>query len=150
MNDDTLKEKEDFLYAWLVVYREARGEPIGAQIAVVQTLLNRAARPKWWGKTIAECAVKAWQYSSMTDPHDPQLSRAWPTLGTEAGLGTARVADEVLRGAVANPMPGADSYYDDSIAAPAWTVGARFCGKIGKLNFYDVDHDFEAPVTGHV
>jgi spore germination cell wall hydrolase CwlJ-like protein len=147
---DSLQDKEDFSYAWIVAYREARGEPMPAQAAVVYTLLNRAQRPKWWGHSIGECAVKAWQYSSMTDPRDPQLSKAWPTLSTPAGLATARVADEVLRGAVANPFPGADSYYDDSITAPNWTVGARFCGKLGKLNFYDVDHDYEAPVTGHV
>lgn len=142
MNDE-LQHQEDFLYAWLVVYREARGEPMSAQAAVVHVLVSRAARPSWWGKSIASCAVKKFQFSSLTDPRDPQLATAWPTLETKDGLATARVADGVLRGTVANPFPGADSYYDDSIPAPAWTKGARFCGKLGRLKFYDVDQDHE-------
>ena len=150
MIESELQHAEDLLYAWLVDYREARGEIMAAQIAVVYTLINRRDRQSWFGKTIAECAVKAWQYSSLTDPRDPQLSKAWPTLLTPAGLSCMRVADEVLRGTVSNPFPGADSYHDDSIAPPAWTKAARFCGKIGRLSFYDVDHDYEKAVTGHV
>lgn len=133
------------MYAWLVAYREARGEQLAGQVAVVYVLVTRAARRSWYGGTIAECATKKLQFSSLTDPKDPQLAKAWPTLSTPEGLATARAADEVLRGAVGNPFPGADHYHDISIPSPDWTKGAKFCGQTGRLRFYDVDQDTEAP-----
>jgi N-acetylmuramoyl-L-alanine amidase len=137
-------------YLGLVVYREARGEIMAARVAVAYTVMNRAARPKWWGSTIQSVIFKKWQYSSMTDPNDPQVKlHTLPTTDDPAFLECLTTACEVLGGVTGNPVPGADSYYDDSIAAPNWTAGARFVAKIGKLNFYDVDHDYEAPVTGH-
>lgn len=134
-------------YLALVAWREARGESQDAQVAVAWSVMNRVARPKWWGKTISQVVGKAWQYSSMTNPNDPQATRAWP-LDTDPSWQLALgVAKAVLEGTVENPLPGADSYYDTSILAPSWTTGARFCGQIGKLRFFDVDHDFEAPAV---
>ena len=138
------KEICDTFYLALVVYREARGETLAAKVAVAHTVLNRVAKPKWWGKTIDEVITKKWQYSSLTDPKDPQLVK-WPLLSDPAWQSCLQCAIEVLRGALGHPLKGADSYYDDSIAAPAWTTSARYCGKIGRLNFYDVDKDYEEP-----
>lgn len=127
----------------LTIWREARGEPDEAQAAVAWTVLNRVARPGWWGKSIAEVCTKKWQYSSLTDPHDPQLVK-WPLDSDPSWQAAWMIAGEVLAGMFPCPVPGADSYFDPSIAPPAWTNGATFCGKIGRLSFYDVDHDHEA------
>jgi spore germination cell wall hydrolase CwlJ-like protein len=139
-----LQNIADTALAWITVWREAQGEPMAGQIAVCYTLITRAAHPSWMGHTIEECAIKAWQYSSLTAPGDPNLIK-WPKLSDPVGLACMRVADEVLRGAVGNPFPGADSYYDDSLPSipKAWGPNPKFLGKIGRLNFYQVNLDWQ-------
>jgi len=127
----------------LLVWRESRGASREAQVAVAHSVLNRVARPSWWGKTLDEVIWKKWQYSSLTAPGDPQLNLQ-PRLSSNGWLDALGVAYDVIHGEEANPFPGADSYYDDSIPAPKWVASVRLCGKLGTLNFYDVDKDHEA------
>jgi spore germination cell wall hydrolase CwlJ-like protein len=133
----------DHFYLALAVWREARGESAEGQVAVACSIINRVANPKWWGTTVDEVITKRWQYSSLTDPKDPQVSRSWPTVKDPSWLLALGVAHDVLEGGPVNPMPGADSYHDSSISPPFWTTKSRYCGKIGRLFFYDVDHDYE-------
>jgi cell wall hydrolase len=132
----------------LTIWREARGEKAEAQHGVAFTVLNRVARPGWWGRTIDDVCTKRWQYSSLTDPKDPQLTK-WPLVSDPSWRASWIAAGEVLDGVVTNLVPGADSYYDDSIAAspPVWSKTARFVGKMGRLNFFDVDRDHEMPMV---
>ena len=134
-------------YLALAIWREARGEPQLGRTAVGYSILNRVARPSWWGRTVDEVITKKWQYSSLTDPRDKQLTR-WPLLSDISWQECLGVAMQLLFPGVAaapvdNPVPGADSYYDVSITAPKWTVTARKCGQVGRIIFYDVDHDYE-------
>ncbi len=138
----------------LVVWREARGASVAAKVAVAHSVLNRVDRPSWWGRTLSQVIGKKWQYSSITAPNDPQLGK-FPEPEDPSFLESLAVARAALAGTELNPFPGADSYYDSSIAAPKWVGIARFCGEIksphgNALRFYDVDHDYEAPITGHV
>ena len=133
----------DVFYLALVVWREVRGASHAAQVAVACSVMNRVKRPGWWGKDVSSVATKKWQYSSLAAPGDPQLI-LWPVLSDSSWLGSLEVAYDVIHGGEVSPMPGADSYYDDSIPPPKWTKGARLCGKIDNLNFYDVDNDWEA------
>ncbi len=128
----------------LTVWREARGEPHESKLGVAFSILNRVARPTWWGRDVLSVVTKKWQYSSLTDPKDPQL-RSWPSPAEDAWPECLEVARLVLEDLVRNPVPGADSYYDDSIPPPAWTAHARFVCQLGRIRFYDVDHDHEAP-----
>jgi spore germination cell wall hydrolase CwlJ-like protein len=132
----------DLFYLAFTIWREARGVSRAAQIAVGWTLLNRVKRPGWWGTSIDSVSTKRLQYSSLTDPNDKQLT-TWPLLTDASWLACLGVAYDILHGEAVNLYPGADSYYDDSIAAPKWTKDAVFCGKIDNLLFYDVDHDHE-------
>lgn len=136
-----------FLLA-LTMWREARGESKECKVAVAWSILNRVARGGWWGDRVDKVIRKKWQYSSMTAPGDPNLV-AWPDLDDPSFVDCATIAYDVLHNAIANPVPGADSYFDISIQAPAWTKDARLVAQIGRIIFYDVDHDYEAPVTGH-
>lgn len=133
--------ESDKVFLALVVWREARGETVLGQTAVAYSVLNRVYRPCWWGKSVMEVIFKKWQYSSMTDPKDPQLT-SWPKddFVWERCLG---VAGSVLTGAMDNPAPGADSYWDSSIMAPKWATPETFIRKIGRLSFHNVDHDLE-------
>lgn len=143
LTKDMLRLFTDTFYMAFVIWREARGETIEARTGVGFTLVNRAARGGWWGRSIDEIATKKWQYSSLTDPKDRQLV-TWPAVKEQSWFEAVDIARQILGAEVTNPVPGADSYFDISIPPPKWTETARFCGQIGRLKFYDVDHDYEA------
>jgi len=131
----------------LTIYREARGEPHEAQIAVAHTVKNRISKPGWWGTDIVSVLTKKWQYSSLTDPNDTQLT-TWPTADDHIFEDCLSLAEMVVRGVYNSPLKGIDSYYDDSLQGdlrPKWAKEhpERFVGKIGRLNFYNLDMDVE-------
>ena len=130
----------------LLIWREARGESVEAKLAVAYSVLNRVARPSWWGDNLDTVIGKRWQYSSLTATGDPQLI-LFPRCSDPSWQESLAVARAARGGSEPNPVPGADSYYDDSITAPAWATVAAFRGKLGTLNFYDTDHDWEAPTV---
>ena len=130
---------EGFLLG-LVVWREARGEPRGCRMGVASTVLNRVASPKWWGSDISSVVTKAWQYSSLTDPHDPQLTK-YPTMADDSWHECLQVALNALDSVYGSPCPGADSYHDTSISAPAWAKPEMFVCQIGRIRFFNTDGD---------
>lgn len=135
------------VFLGLTVWREARGASADARAGVAWSVLNRVARPSWWGRDVLGVLAKRWQYSSLTDPRDPQLTR-WPTTEDTSWWECLATACDVLDGLVPNPVPGADSYHDQSIAPPEWAARARRVATLGRLTFYDVDRDHELPLTG--
>ena len=136
--DDLMDDK---VFLALVVWREARGEEIDGQIAVAMSILNRVHKPCWWGKSLMEVIFKKWQYSSVTDPNDKQLT-LWP-VKNEVWKQCLRVASDAIYGVCKDPVPHADSYFDVSISAPKWATSDKFVKKIGRLNFYNIDMDTE-------
>jgi N-acetylmuramoyl-L-alanine amidase len=126
----------------LVIWREARGAGTQAMTAVGCSIRNRVTRPAWWGKDYIAVITKKWQYSSIAAPADPQLIK-YPQTGDLQFDQALLIAEWVLNGTVANPMPGADSYFDDSIKPPKWATPETFVGKIGRISFYNLDKDTE-------
>jgi N-acetylmuramoyl-L-alanine amidase len=120
----------------LVVWRESRGSPRDAQNGVAFSVLDRVAHPRWWGHTILSCIRQKYQYSSFTDPKDKQLCN-WPDDGDASWWQCMDVAQSAMDGTVANPVPNADSYYDDSIPRPKWASDANFIAKLGRLSFHN-------------
>lgn len=134
----TYSDEEVFLA--LMLWREARGENIDGKIAVAHCVLNRVSSPKWWGKTIMDVIFKKFQFSSLTDPKDKQLT-TWPASADAAWQTCLAVAGGSVSGLYKNPVPGADSYHDTSIMPPKWATPENFVKKIGKLMFYNTDGD---------
>lgn len=132
----------DTVFLALVVWREARGESNECKSAVAFSMLNRVHRPSWWGKTVQEVLFKKWQYSSMTDPHDPQLTK-WPIDSDNSWEQCFRAAVDAISDNVLNPVPGADSYFDISIPNPKWAIPEAFIRQIGRIKFYNLDMDVE-------
>lgn len=138
----SLQKSADLAFLALTVWREARGESATVKTAVVHSILNRVNRPSWWGRDIMGVVFKKWQYSSLTDPKDPQLT-TWPKNGETAWQECLLISNNVMRGLLNNPMPGADSYHDISIPAPDWAKPEYFVGQIGRVRFFNLDNDYE-------
>lgn len=133
----------------LTLWREARGESYEAKIAVAHTVKNRLSHPGWWGTDWISVLTKKWQYSSLTDPNDKQLT-TWPKADDHSFEECLTIAERVVTGMCNSPLKGIDSYYDDSLKGelvPKWAKEhpERFVGKIGRLNFYNMDCDVEEP-----
>lgn len=138
----TLPQASDIVFLALTIWRESRGERWLAKVAVAHSILNRVARPSWWGKDIMSVVFKRLQYSSLTHKQDPQLT-TWPRGDDPSWKESLEVASGVIDGIISNPFPGADSYHDISIPPPDWATINTFCGYIGRLRFHDVDQDYE-------
>jgi N-acetylmuramoyl-L-alanine amidase len=137
----------EVFYLGFVAWREARGETREVKLGVVFSILNRVASPKWWGTDISSVVIKPWQYSSMTNPHDLQLTK-FPLLSHASWLESLQVAIEAYDGCAANSCPGADSYHDVSISAPGWARPEAFVCQLGRIRFFNTDGDHpenEAP-----
>jgi spore germination cell wall hydrolase CwlJ-like protein len=129
----------NIVFMALVIWREARGESFEAQLAVGFSIMNRVENPKWWGSSVMEVVTKKWQYSSMTDPKDRQLT-TWPKEDSVWNK-CLEAANSVILGIVKNPAPGADSYHDTSIQSPKWATKQNFVCQIGRLRFHNTDGD---------
>jgi len=140
MDVTKLNEMAERVFLALVIWREARGESYVGKLAVAHSILNRVNRPSWWGNDLLSVLWKKWQYSSVTDPKDLQLTR-WPLASDPTWNSSLLAACETLDGISPNPVQGADSYYDISIKPPYWATPETLVRKIGKLVFHNLDHD---------
>ena len=117
----------------LLVCREAQFEPYVGQLAVAQTVINRADHPGWWGHDARSVILAPYQYSPMTVPGDAGLTR-WTVTAS-----CRQAAQDAL--ARTSPMvpPGADSFYAEYIKAPKWATPERFVKQVGTHKFYNMD-----------
>lgn len=120
-----------------ILWREARGESFPGKVAVAYSVLERVAHPGWWGRDIVSVLTKPWQYSSATDPRDPQLIK-WPQLTDPSYKECWDAATKALDKTADNPAPKANSYFDISIPPPAWATPDTFITKLGRLKFHRV------------
>jgi spore germination cell wall hydrolase CwlJ-like protein len=124
----------------LTVWREARNQSAEGKLAVAYTIVERASRPGWWNKgkagSVVAVVAMPWQYSSITDPKDPQL-RFFPAEADAEWDACVTAMRDALAGSKPNPVPGADSYYATSMAQPpGWATEQRFKGQVGDHRFY--------------
>jgi len=130
----------------IMIWREARGESYDAKVAVASTVMNRVKKAGWQGKTVVDVVTKKWQYSSMSDPNDRQLT-TWPEVNSQAFADCLYIATQAVEGKLIL-VPWIDHYFDDSLkgdAIPKWAKEhpLRFRIKLGRLNFYDLDQDVD-------
>ena len=135
MTIQELQKEADLIFLSLCIWREARGQADNVQAGVAYSILNRVKHPGWWGRDVTGVVFAKWQYSSMTDPHDPQLV-VWPLSTDTSWQGCMEIAQGVLDGSLPNPVGEADSYYDLSIPAPKWATPQNFVTQLGKIRFH--------------
>lgn len=117
---------EQFLL-WLVAWREARGESATAQLGVMWSVRNRAAKPSWWGNSIVSVILKPFQYSSF-NANDPNATK----LPAEKDAAWLQI--QKLDGP--DPTQGATHYYSTDIPEPEWAAQMTCTASIGSLKFY--------------
>lgn len=139
---EAARRSADLVFLALVTWREARSESPECRAGVAHSILNRVKNPKWWGHDVLSVCSKRWQYSSMTDPKDKQLT-TWPTTLDASWTACLLIAMGVLDGTIKNPVSGADSYFDISIPDPKWATSDKFVRQIGRIKFYNLDEDVE-------
>ena len=129
----------------ITLWREARGQSYDCKVGVAFSIKNRIEKPSWWGNDWYSVITKKWQYSSLTDPKDKQLT-FWPKLDDPTFAECFEIVMKVSSNELPNPVPGADSYFDDSISRPPWATDKTFVKKIGRIEFHNVDGDYEKEV----
>lgn len=117
------------------LWGEARGEGEAGMCAVASVILNRAARPGWWGRSVAEICLKPHQFSCWL-PGDPNRDAMLAVDGSDPQFRLAqRIAAAALAGGLTDATGGATHYHAAGIA-PAWIRGRAPERIIGRHLFY--------------
>lgn len=116
----------------LCAWREARGEGRDGIRAVIHVIANRAKlRHQSWAQVVYDKL----QFSSMTYPHDLQLTNV-PKQPDPEFVNCAEIAETIQGGGDFDLTMGADHYFADGIPVPSWATNMKFLVKIGRQNFY--------------
>lgn len=118
----------------LVIWREARGEPIEGKLGVANVILNRVTAthlPDQWDDIIE----RKWQFSSLTAPGDGMLVQ-WPHDGDQAWLDSMQAAERVFSRNGVDNTGGATFYCNLDVCDPTWAHTAIPTVKIGRHSFF--------------
>lgn len=119
------------------VWGEARGEGTIGMAAVANVVINRVAKPCWWGNDIVSVCQKPWQFScwNKNDPNLPKLivvNESDPYF-----LQANTLASKAVNKDLADNTNGATSYYDKRMPnTPKWALGKTPCVEIGHHLFF--------------
>ena len=117
---------------------EARGLGRTGMQGVINVVQNRVAMQDWMGKTLLEVCLKPYQFSCWNS-NDPNRAKILAVTSADPDFAVALgLADRAIAGTLPDLTYGADNYYDTSIGAPKWVVGARFKALIGDMLFWRV------------
>jgi len=119
------------------IWGEARSESIEGKLAVAHVVLNRVKAKSYYGHTVKEVMLKAWQFSCFNE-NDPNLAKILALKPDNPGLADCQaVSDMALLGQSHDPTGGATHYHTTSIK-PSWANSKQMtllC-RIGNHLFY--------------
>jgi N-acetylmuramoyl-L-alanine amidase len=119
----------------LCAYREARGETTIGKRAVCWVVLNRVAKPGWWGNSVHSVILRPYQFSSFL-PSDPN-SNVWPADEDADWEDCLEEAQNALEGKSTDPTGGATLYFSPPLVAPPQEWGQVIAtAHIGHLELY--------------
>lgn len=140
MDRNALRNLDDVTLLALLVYGEARGEPIEGQVAVACVVRNRVNQSN---KSWQDVMLQPLQFSCF-NPGDPNLQKILtlvenPEFGGKILQQCRWVAEGVYRGLILDNTGGATHYVTHPLytspKAPAWVHKLQFCGVIGRHVF---------------
>lgn len=118
------------------LWGEARGEGREGMMAVASVILNRAAKPGWWGRSVAEVCLRPWQFSCWL-ADDPNRAKLEQVGERDPQFRLAQqIAEQALSGGLPDYTFGATHYHAVDIA-PTWAQGHTPCVVIGRHAFYN-------------
>ncbi|MFN4276124.1 MAG: cell wall hydrolase [Ferrovibrio sp.] len=118
------------------LWGEARSEGREGMMAVASVILNRAAKPGWWGRSVADVCLRPWQFSCWL-ADDPNRAKLEKVDERDVQFRIAlQVADQALGGGLPDYTFGATHYHTVDIA-PNWARGHTPCAVIGRHAFYN-------------
>lgn len=120
-----------------VIWGECRGKLHDEACAIAHVVVNRAAKPCWWGTSVKDCCLKAKQFSCLNES-DPNLSKILAgNFKDGSWLTCFQEADAALSGRSSDPTNGATSYHAASMRPfPSWAKTLTQTAKIGSHIFY--------------
>ena len=129
--------EEDIGVLGKTIYGEARGESVLGRAAVANVIMNRVARPGWWGRTVRGVCKKKWQFScwNVNDPNLHVLKSV--TKSNPTFRECLVVAELAYSGLLKDNTLRATHYFNSSHASPKWAEGELPCVVIGRHAFYN-------------
>lgn len=107
---------QDIAFGALCAWRENRGGGQVGMQSVINTLQNRSREE---GKSIYEIATAPLQYSSMSAPGDPQLTK-FGLDGDAQWIEALALMEQAAAGQLPDITGGATNYYATSMSKPPW------------------------------
>ena len=98
----------DYHDSALCAWKEARGEGVNGMTAVVCVLRNRV---KLRGTSYHDEVYRPWQFTSMTDPNDPEY-RLLPEVYDTAWIQAQHIAKQIIDGITPDVTGGAVLYWN--------------------------------------
>ena len=117
------------------VYFEARGEPIGGQIAVAQVVLNRVASRRW-PATICRVVNQGFERGAKCQFSFACWASSRRALNGELWEHARWIAEEVLAGNAWLDEMGAATHYHRHDLRPVWRLNLDVIGQVGAHIFY--------------
>ncbi|QEL18702.1 cell wall hydrolase [Limnoglobus roseus] len=120
------------------IWGEARGEGKPGMEDVACCIMNRVAKPRWWGSTVEEVCLKPWQFScwNANDPNLPKLKSV--TVADPVFAQAVAIAEKAVAGTLPDRTQGATHYYDRRMPrVPPWAVGKTPCFTEGHHLFFN-------------
>ena len=120
---------------------EAENQHVQGWIAVGWSIKNRVAlssvHPHFGDGTIKGACLAHAQYDCWMPgaDHDRIMAIDLDNLN-QVQQAIMAVAQQIISGVTADITLGATYYFDQSIPAPSWVSGARFCGLFGSQLFW--------------
>ena len=118
------------------LYGEARGEGEEGLIAVGNVIKNRVKKKTWYGKTVKDVCLKAWQFScwNHNDPNFKTISSLDKRNKTFAKI--LVLAEQILNDEFEDNTEGSTHYHTSSIK-PKWAKGLTPVVTLGNHLFYN-------------
>jgi spore germination cell wall hydrolase CwlJ-like protein len=120
----------------LVVYTEARGEPLDGQLLVAEVVLNRVQMEQY-PDDVCTVAFQQHQFSGLKDTPDLETILVDPAWQTSIEVAVEALAQRSEHTALQGPILGSGAtHYHTTKVTPYWSKKLTRVGKYGRHIFY--------------
>lgn len=132
-----MPKHEDIDVLARTLWGEARGEGAQGMRAVACVVMNRVKAPGWWGRDVQGVCRKPFQFSCWNS-NDPNREKLLAVTEDDGHFALARlIAEQAIRGEVADFTGGATHYFAKGATIPFWARGMKPCAVIGRHLFFN-------------